>query len=129
MPVPKFVCCVPLAALVLSLSGCLDPCENAVRTELVSPDQTKRVVVFERSCGATTPFSTRMSVLDRGAALPHSAGNVFDADSDHGAVKDVKVTVQWLSPQQLVIRYPARARVFNSMPGINGVAIAYEPTP
>ena len=59
---------IGIAALSLSLSGCVDLCENEIKTEVASPDETKRAVIFERSCGATTPFSTHVSVLNRGEA-------------------------------------------------------------
>jgi hypothetical protein len=85
--------------------------------------------VFERSCGATTPFSTHVSVLDRAEALPHTAGNIFDADGNHRTINEVKVTVQWLSPKELVLRYPARAKVFSKMTEVHGVAIVYQATP
>lgn len=119
---------VVIVALAVSLSGCLDLCGNEVKSEVSSPDQRKRAVVFERSCGATTPFSTHVSILDRGEALPHSAGNAFAADGDHGAVKDMSVTVRWLSPKALVIRYPALASVYHNETAAKGVTIAYETT-
>ena len=117
------------AALALSLIGCLDPCGNAIRSEVASPDGKKRAVVFERSCGATTPFSAHVSVLDRGEKLPQSSGNVFDADGDHGAVRDVTVTVFWTSRNELLLRYPAAARVYVRNEQVNGVAIKYETVP
>src|SRR5215471_21743463 len=120
---------VAIAALSVALNGCLDPCGNEIKIESVSPDGAKRAVVFERSCGATTPFSTHVSVLNAGEALPGSAGNVFDADGNHGAVKDVIVTVRWVSTRQLVLRYPAGARVFVRNGEVNAVAIEYEPVP
>jgi hypothetical protein len=53
---------------------------------------------------------------------------VFAADGDHGAIKDVSVTVRWLSPKELVIRYPALARVYHNETGAKGVVIAYDNT-
>jgi hypothetical protein len=118
-----------LVALSLWLSACGGICENTIISELSSPGTGKKSVVFERSCGATTGFSTHVSVLNTGEALPQSAGNAFDADSDHGAVKEMNVTVRWAAPDQLVIRYPARARVFKNESRANGVAVAYEAEP
>jgi len=85
--------------------------------------------VFERSCGATTGFGTHVSILNGSDALPESAGNIFNADSDHGAAKDMTVTVRWAAPDQLVVRYPARARVFRKETQANGVAVTYETAP
>ena len=85
--------------------------------------------MFERSCGATTGFSAQVSILNASDALPESLGNIFDADSDKGAAKDMTVTVQWAAPHQLVVRYPARARVFRKETQANGVAVTYEIAP
>jgi hypothetical protein len=98
-------------------------------SELTSPRGSTRAVVFERSCGATTGFSRHVSVLNAGDALPEAAGNIFDADSDHGAAKDVTVTVRWAASDQLVVRYPGRARVFRKETQANGVAVTYETVP
>jgi hypothetical protein len=107
----------------------LDICDNAIRSDVPSPDGAKRAVVFVRSCGATTPFSTQVSVVNRGEALPRSAGNVFVADGNHGAIADLNVIARWVSPNHLLIRYPAGARVFSKNEKANGVAVAYETVP
>ena len=85
--------------------------------------------MFERSCGATTGFSTHVSVVNEFGQPPKSAGNVFVANSDHGAVKDMTVTVRWVAPDQVVIRYPAQARVFKKETQANGVSVIYETVP
>ena len=89
----------------------------------------RAAIVFERSCGATTGFSTHVSVVNEFGQLGKSAGNVFVADSDHGAVKEMIVTVRWIAPDQLVIRYPAHARVFKREAQANGTSVAYETAP
>ena len=109
--------------------GCLDTCDNEIRSDAPSPDGAKRAVVFARSCGATTPFSTQVSVLNRGEALPRSAGNLFVADGNHGTVTDLNVIVRWVSPNHLLIRYPAGARVFAKNEKTNGIIVAYETVP
>src|SRR5688572_11020252 len=59
-------------------------CRNEVLAELPAPDNRNRAVVFQRDCGATTGFSTQVSVLRGSRRLPNEGGNVFVADSDHG---------------------------------------------
>lgn len=107
----------------------MDPCGNTILTDSPSPGGNKRAVIFERSCGATTGFSSQVSVLDANKTFPNSSGNVFIADGDHGAVKEMAVTVRWLSRDQFVIRYPARARVFKKEVQARGVAVEYEAVP
>ncbi len=98
------------------LAGCSDPCENTVVREIPSPDGRRRAVVFERSCGATTAFTTQISVLSPGAS-PRDAGDVFTADTDHGRAPPARwggpdVRVRWLDARTLEVRHHPRARVF-----------------
>ena len=109
--------------------ACADPCENRVLSEVPAPTGNSSAIVFERSCGATTDFSTHVSVVKEFGQLRKSTGNVFVADNGHGAVKDMNVTVRWVAPDQVVIRYPAQARVFKKEAQANGVSVAYETTP
>ena len=46
-----------------------------------------------------------------------------------GAAKDMTVTVRWAAPDQLAIRYPARARVFRKETQANGIGVTYESAP
>jgi hypothetical protein len=116
-----------LAALVLLWSsGCLNPCGNEILSETISPEKSTRAVVFERACGATSGDSTHVSILRANERLSNDAGNVFSADNNHEAFK-VTVTVHWDSAQRLVIRYPARARIFRKETTAKGVALVYEP--
>src|SRR5690348_3059865 len=111
---------MPLAVATLLVGGCLDPCDNDSFKEFKSPSGRWKVVVFQRSCGATTDFSTQASLLPAGASLPKKAGNILSIDSNHGEVAvdssgliDVGVSFQGDAAVTLV--YPARARVFTAV--------------
>ena len=127
--VSHFSTVISLIALTVSLISCVDPCENKVLSELPAPTGNRAAIVFERSCGATTGFSTHVSVVTEFGQLRKSAGNVFAADSDHGAVKEMTVTVRWVASDTILIRYPAQARVFKKEAQANGVGVAYETAP
>ena len=104
------------AAAASLLAGCDYGCANRVISEWPSPDGSRHAVVFERDCGATTGFSTQVSVVAPGR-VPAGGGNIFIADGDHGAVPPgpgggPPVHVQWLGPRMLEVRYPPRARLF-----------------
>ena len=121
---------IPAVVASAMLLSCMDPCENTILAESPSPGANQQAVIFDRSCGATTGFSWQVSVLAAQEKLPSSSGgNVFVADSDHGAVKEMTVTARWVSRDQLVIRYPARARVFKKEVQARGVAVVYEAVP
>ncbi|MES2612161.1 MAG: hypothetical protein V4679_18055 [Pseudomonadota bacterium] len=108
-----------------------DLCGNRVLAETVSPDQRHKAVVFQRDCGAATGFSTQVSLMAAKDALPDESGNVFTADSNHGAVPTSAaggpvVQVRWASGRDVVITHHAGARVFTHKHSVSGVAVAYE---
>jgi hypothetical protein len=118
---------VAAPGLVLGAGGC----ENTTLAQAVSPRGAHRAVVFARSCGATTGFSTQVSVVPARAGLANEGGNVFVADTDHGAAPSGPgggpvVEVAWLDESRLVIRHDPRARVFHSEPRAGAVQVTYE---
>jgi len=102
-------------AIALSLQSGYDLCANEVLSESLSPDGSKRAVLFSRECGATTDFSWQISILGSKEELPNAGGNVFVADTDHGAVQEMKVEVDWRGSDNLIVSYPARAGVFHQL--------------
>jgi hypothetical protein len=118
-------------------TACLDlsgGCANDLLSEITSPGGDRRAVVFQRDCGATTGFSTQVSVLAVGSALPDSGGNVFSADTDHGKAPagpggGPRVDVRWVTPQTLEVRYDGRARVFTHEPRYAGTEVRFVAEP
>lgn len=121
--------CLPLA---LSLSSCLDDtCHNSIIREVPSLDSQSKAVVFQRDCGATTGFSTQVSILSAQAALPNDGGNIFVADTNHGAAPSGQgggpdVLISWLSATRLKIVYDHRDRTFNKQTQHQGISIIYQ---
>ena len=126
-----------LAGLVLLIGhvACVDPCGNDVLTEARSPDGRLKAVVFQRDCGATTGFSTQVSVIPSGESFLTAptwlrstrGGNVFVADTNHGeAPSGPVVQVEWLDPTHLRITHDKRARVFSSATSIHGVRVTLQ---
>ncbi len=113
--------------IALSVSGCESSmCANQVLQEIPSPDNKLKAVVFQRDCGATTGFSTQVSVIKSDEKLSNTGGNVFSADTDHGKVPagpggGPYVNVNWIGFHDLEIIYPQQARKFQS---VDKVAIA-----
>lgn len=99
------------------LSGCWDDgCGNSIIQDLPSPDGHRHAVVFERDCGATTPFSTQVSIVPS-VRDARGSGNVFTADTDHGKAPSgpgggPAVGVRWIDRRTLEIRYHPAARTF-----------------
>jgi hypothetical protein len=119
-----------LLAVVSTLAvGCSDGCRDSIVAQVAAPDGLHTAFLFERSCGATTGFSTQVSVV-AGGRLPGGGGNVFVADTDHGAAPSAPwggpvVSVRWAGSSTLEISYDHRARVFERLEAVNGVSIRY----
>ncbi len=130
------------ACTVATACGAIDPCADRIIAEMPSPTGAVRVVVFERDCGATTGFSTQVSVLPRGETFhptpnsltSSSQANCFTCDSGHGQAAEGPgggpwVAARWLSPTEVEIRYDQRARVFRRETSVRGVSVRYLPVP
>lgn len=122
---------LPLLAVALLSAGCADPCANTEVARAASPDRATEAVLFERNCGATTDFSTQISLVKPGAALK-GAGTVFIADGNRGAAPAAPwrgpwAEASWQADGSLLVRYDARARVFQQKSEVGGVRITYQP--
>jgi hypothetical protein len=107
-----------------------DMCANELIASVHSPDGTLTAVVFQRDCGATTGFSTQVSILSAAESLPNRAGNLFVADSDHGKAPSglgggPEVRVTWSGARSVRLTHHRNARVFVAKPAISGVSAEY----
>lgn len=116
--------------LILSLTGCSDTCSNDVQRAVDAPDGKLTAFLFQRDCGATTDFSTQVSVVDF-CDRPSGAGNVFVADTDRGATQREAwggpwADITWISPKHLLVGYDARSSVFKQNQEVSGVRITFK---
>jgi hypothetical protein len=134
---------VSLGSILFFVAACCaacgaDPCANRAISQSYSPDREFKAVVFQRDCGATTGFSTQVSVfsanehfLTEGSWLSSTKpGNVFVADTDHGKAPSGTeggpvVGVEWAGPRRLRITHDKRARVFVRERTIDNVELVY----
>ena len=93
-------------------------CRNTVLQTAAAPAGDRKAVMFERDCGATTAYSTQVSILPSGKKL-NGAGNVF-------VIEGPWARITWLSPDVLLIQYDDQARVFHANEAVAGVTIRYE---
>ena len=94
-------------------------CANAEQQRVVSPDGHREAVVFERDCGATTDYSTQVSIVKAGAALPNDVGNAYIYDHR------TRLTVAWLSPTVVSIGYASGTRGLREAARAGGVTVLY----
>lgn len=87
------------AWLALSLTFRVE-CNNRVLTEVQSDDRLYTATLFERNCGATTPFATIVGL--------RAAGTDFDAESKEDWLVALSgrtaLRLRWAGGRQLVIQ-------------------------
>ena len=72
-------------------------CGNTVYTESLSLDKMYKAVIFERSCGASSGFSTQVSIIKANEQLcDNCAGDVLAAN---GHPNDNQLNLIWLGQQ------------------------------
>ncbi|MDX1920814.1 MAG: DUF5412 family protein [Candidatus Caenarcaniphilales bacterium] len=120
--------------IILITSGCsiFLPvfCSNEVIQSVISPDKKYKLVIFNRNCGATTGFSTQISILNKNFSLKNEGGNIFIADDNHGEVlltknKALPIQVTWVSDREVFIKYGEKVRTFQKKDRFKGIKINY----
>ena len=101
-----------------------DTCQNEVISELANPDGQTKAVIFQRDCGATTGFSTQVSIIQLDNDLKNEGGNVLIADTNHGEAPSdekggPKVEAEWIGNNILKLSYHRKARTFSKVTSIN----------
>lgn len=84
-------------------------CGSELFKSVISPDGKYKAVIYQFDCGATTGFSTQVSILGVNEDLDESEGNIFSSD---GHPNDVALEVQWPSDNQLNIHKHAGVKVY-----------------
>jgi len=134
---PKLQTALTFCSLLslIGLGGCLftaDMCGNELLEEVYSPDRVFKAVAFERNCGATTGFTTQISILPaEQRSLPNQGGNIFISDRDRGNAPAGRgggppVAVVWQGNRNLHITYDLRARTFLTKTVYDRVNITYK---
>jgi hypothetical protein len=99
--------------------------------QIGAPGGQHAAVLFQRDCGATTRFSTQVSIIGAGDGLS-GAGNAYSADDGHGAAfigswGGPWTEMKWLAPDHILIRFDAKSRIFLQAVQVNGIRVTYEP--
>ena len=127
-----------LTVLVVAAIGMLwflvpdmsDMCRNEIISEIPSPEGKRKVVVFQRDCGATTGFSTQASIVSSNQMLENEGGNLFISDTNHGAAPSGPgggpgLAVTWQSEDSVRMSFHPKARVFKQESAVGGASVSY----
>lgn len=120
--------------LVSRLLAPLQPeCVNTVIETVPSPDGVWNAILFERSCGASTGFSSQVSLLLAGHELPDLAGNALVATDGNTAVGTAwggpEVTVVWTDSRHVAITYDPSARIASRRDSVGEVGVSFVEAP
>jgi hypothetical protein len=108
---------------IFFIASCdISPCDNLLIKNVKSPNGKYTASVFERNCGATTPFIKIVNLHSSTAKVD------FDKDNDwvftiHGQ-SDVKVS--WLLDDKLKVSYTSTGDTPTQREKWNGINITYE---
>ncbi len=108
-----------------------DACVSTLVESIPYPNKNYKIVVFERSCGATTDFSNQISILNNSDSLNNYSGNIFIADTDHGKAEltdknVIQTHIQWRDNRTINIKYDSLSRIFKKEKYYRGFKIIYE---
>lgn len=100
-----------------------DMCGNEIYQEIFSPNAEYKVVVFERSCGASTGFSTQVSILAKQKKLSNNSGNVFIAE---GRPSELNLYISWSDNDTLIINDTSNLKVYHASESVHNIKILYK---
>jgi hypothetical protein len=98
-------------------------CDNEIFYEALSPGGRFKVIIFQRDCGATTDFSTQISLLPSDAALPNEGGNIFVVK---GHPRDRNIEIAWMNSTELVIKHTTGLDPYKKEIARKGIRVTYE---
>ena len=98
-------------------------CGNTIIQTSVSPNQKYKLVLYQRDCGATTGFSSQISLLDNNEKLDleDDSGNVYIAN---GYPDNFKII--WISNNSVIIKRP-QTKTYKIKKEVNNISFRYLP--
>jgi hypothetical protein len=118
-----------------SVYACMDyffggMCGNQIVEEIPSPNKKLKAIIFTRDCGATTGFSTQLSILEIDDELENETGNTFIlSDKAKGPVFDnggSKIKVIWVNDNSLTVYFDRRTDVGKQEEEVEDIEVTYE---
>ena len=77
-------------------------CKNKVITSVISSNKKIKIVIFQRDCGATTGFTTQISIINSNEIVDNTMkGNIFISD---GKPQDIIKSIKWIEANKVVVK-------------------------
>ena len=106
----------------LFAAGCSDLCGNEQLAQKKSPSGDLKVVVFQRSCGATTGYSIQSSILESDEELRNGPGNLFVVDENAYG----RPSIDWTGDRALKLSYSPGLDIRVIEDGRRGVTVTVD---
>lgn len=106
-----------------------DSCGNQIHQSFTSPKNKYKIVVFQRDCGATTNYSTQISLLRKKQSLSNKGGNIFIGESITAPINNQGVfyiEVEWINKKTVLIKYPKNIKIYKQDYWEKGITLKYE---
>ena len=105
--------------IIFLIAGCGDMCGSELIQESESPNGKLKAVSFLYNCGATTDFSTQVSILDLDEAID-SSGNVFTSKGKNN------IRITWISNNELIIENTKSLNTYKKEKEFDSVSVTYK---
>src|SRR5687767_2723212 len=97
-------------------------CRVTIDRFIGAPSGAAKVAVYEKDCGATTPYNTQLSVVDssdRFSVFRHKPFLVLKGRYE--------LTVEWVSDKRIRVKLPPRVDIYwKDKANAGGIEIIYE---
>ncbi len=102
-----------------ALVGCDDMCGSDLQQKELSPNGKQQAVSFNYDCGATTGYSTQVSILQFDDSIS-SSGNILVTDGKN------PINLEWASDNELIISHTEGLEIYKQESIFRGVKVTYE---
>ena len=106
--------------LLIFIFGCAPLCSNDPIHVDISPDKKNVAIAYIRNCGATTGFSTHVSILTAPGKLSDEGGNAFIIKGKH------PLTLKWKRNKELTIEGSLGQQELKRLSSYRGIEIEYK---
>lgn len=116
-----------IISVIYSISNLIEA-ENTIISKIENSNKKYTVYIFERNAGATTDYSTQITILRSNKKFRNSPGNIFIADRGQAELSDfgiINIDVIWEDQNTLIIKYDKKARIFIRKDTFENIQIKY----
>ncbi|MFT7387850.1 MAG: hypothetical protein ACI8VC_001093 [Candidatus Endobugula sp.] len=105
--------------IMVLLTGCDSMCGSEQLSSQLSPNGKLKAISYLYDCGATTGFSTQVSILAVGDEIT-SSGNVITTDGKN------RIILKWLSDSELLLSNTKGLKVYKRVAELDGINVSYQ---